>query len=262
MCLIVFAWGVHPDWPLLLAANRDEFHARPTAAAATLADQPDVFGGIDLRAGGSWLLASRRRRMAAITNVRVGLATEVRPRSRGMLVKAFVEGVMDGKSYAASIAANAREFGPFNMLLWDGASMQCVGNHPGFHGDAVAPGVHTLSNAYLDAGWPKARRLRSAMEHWLTTGAAGKRLFDPAPMFAALADTSPADDGQLPDTGIGLELERRLSSPFVRSDSYGTRCSTVVFAGASGIGMIERRFDADGMINGESRAGDVNPTPR
>lgn len=250
MCLIALAWRMHPRWPLLLAANRDEFHARPAAPAAVLADAPDVFGGIDLQAGGSWLLASTRNRLAAITNVRVGLAVERAPRSRGELVKAFACGSQSAAAYAAGLAAQAAAYGRFNLLLWDGQQMRGVGNHPAFHDVALAPGLHTLSNAHLDAGWPKALRLRAALAASLATAAE-----DPEPLFAALADSVPAADAQLPDTGVGLALERQLSSPFVRGDRYGTRCSTLVFAGADGVGMIERRFGIDGHCTGEARLG-------
>lgn len=254
MCLIAFAWSAHPRWPLVLMANRDEFHERPAAPAAFLADVPDVFGGIDLRAGGSWLLASRRRRLAAITNVRVGLNPETAPRSRGELVKAFAASDQDAAGFAASIAPHAHECGRFNLLLWDGAAMRCVGNHPQFHDEAIAPGVHALSNARLDTPWPKARRARGALEDWLgarRTGEDGD--VDIEPLLAALADTAPAPDAELPDTGVGLDLERRLSPPFVVGDTYGTRASTVVLADCAGIELTERRFGPNQSCIGEER---------
>ena len=147
MCLIAFAWRAHPRWPLVMIANRDEFHARPTAAADFLDDAPDVFGGIDLRAGGSWLLVSKRRRLAAVTNVRVGLAPEAAPRSRGELVKAFATADVSAAEFSAGIAPHAHAFDRFNLLLWDGESLHSVGNHPQFHSTRVAPGLHALSNA-------------------------------------------------------------------------------------------------------------------
>ena len=245
MCLIAFAWRAHPRWPLVLIANRDEFHARPTAPAGFLADAPDVFGGIDLRAGGSWLLVSKRRRLAAITNVRDGLAVEVAPRSSGELVKAFATSDADNADFIAGIAPTAHQYGRFNLLLWDGASMHCVGNHPRFHAEEVAPGLHALSNASLDADWPKARRAKQALADWLQRQLQnGSESLHPGtePLFAALADTTPAEDAELPDTGVGIERERRLSSPFVMGDAYGTRCSTLVLASSTGIEMSEHRL--------------------
>jgi uncharacterized protein with NRDE domain len=246
MCLIAFAWHAHPRWPLVMIANRDEFHARPTAAADFLADAPDVFGGIDLRAGGSWLLVSKRRRLAAITNVRVGLSPETAPRSRGELVKEFATSGTSASEFIASIAPHAPEYGRFNLLLWDDVTLHSVGNYPNFHAEEVAPGLHALSNANLDEDWPKARRAKHALSVWMSEQA------EPAdtsagtdPLFAALADIALAADAELPDTGVGLELERRLSPPFVMGDTYGTRCSTVVLAGCAGIEMSERRFGAN-----------------
>lgn len=259
MCLIAFALQAHPRWPLALIANRDEFHGRPSAPAGFLTDAPEVFGGIDRQAGGSWLLASTRRRLAAITNVRAGLNPEVAPRSRGELVKAFAASVMDAATFAATLAPVAHAYGRFNLLLWDGAAMRWVGNHPRFHDAPVAPGLHTLSNASLDTGWPKARRAGAALARWLATQPdapdESAAAVDVEPLLAALADTTPAPDAALPDTGVGLDLERRLSPPFVLGDTYGTRCSTVVLAGCAGIGMLERRFGADGSVTGEGRIG-------
>ena len=251
MCLIAFAWCTHPRWPLVLIANRDEFHARPSAAADFLTDAPDVFGGIDLRAGGSWLLVSKRRRLAAITNVRVGLSPEAAPRSRGELVKAFATSDASAAEFIASIEPHAHAYGRFNLLLWDGASLYCVGNHPRFHAEQVQPGLHALSNATLDADWPKARRAKHALSTWLSGQAESSDVrADTDPLFDALADTTPAADAELPDTGVGIELERRLSPPFVLGDTYGTRCSTLVLADCTGIQMTERRFGANQTFQG------------
>jgi uncharacterized protein with NRDE domain len=252
MCLIAFAWRTHPRWPLVLIANRDEFHARPAKAADFLADAPDVFGGIDLQAGGSWLLVSKRRRLAAITNVRAGLNPEAAPRSRGALVKVFATSDASTAEFIADIAPVAHEYGRFNLLLWDGESLHCVGNHPRFHSEEVAPGVHVLSNASLDTEWPKTRHAKRALTQWMSDASRSDDR-EPAiePLFAALADTTPAPDAELPDTGVGLEIERRLSPAFVLGDTYGTRSSTLVLADCAGIEMRERRFGANQTFQGE-----------
>jgi len=252
MCLIAFAWRTHPRWPLVLMANRDEFHGRPAAPAAFLADAPDVFGGIDLRAGGSWLLASRRRRLAAVTNVRVGLAAETAPRSRGDLVRDFAASRASAPEFLDRLASKAGEYGRFNLLLWDGASMHCASNHPTFGSVEIAPGLHALSNASLNTGWPKALRAKGALSAWLDAHAADPGAsHDTGPLFAALADTVPAPDAELPDTGVGLELERRLSPPFVLGETYGTRCSTLVLVESGRIVLAERRFGPDGVFIGD-----------
>jgi uncharacterized protein with NRDE domain len=252
MCLIAFAWRTHPRWPLVLIANRDEFHARPAKAADFLEDAPDVFGGIDLQAGGSWLLVSKRRRLAAITNMRAGLNPEIAPRSRGALVRAFAISDASAVEFIASIAPVAHEYGRFNLLLWDGESLHCVGNHPRFHTEEVAPGPHALSNASLDTEWPKTRHAKRALTQWMSeVSGADDREPSLEPLFAVLADTRRAPDEELPDTGVGIEIERRLSPAFVLGDTYGTRSSTIVLADCAGIEMRERRFGANQSFQGE-----------
>ena len=213
-----------------------------------------MFGGIDLGAGGSWLLVSKRRRLAAVTNVRVGIAPEAAPRSRGELVKAFATSNACNAEFVAGIAPHAHAYGRFNLLLWDGLSMRCVGNHPQFHAEDVVPGLHALSNAQLDTDWPKARRARKALSGWLwDQPEALDAAADIEPIFVALSDTATAPDAELPDTGVGLEIERRLSPPFVMGDTYGTRYTSVVLADCASLDMIERRFGANMSRDGERR---------
>jgi uncharacterized protein with NRDE domain len=176
------------------------------------------------------------------------LSPEAAPRSRGELVKAFAISDAGNAEFIAGIAPRAHEYGRFNLLLWDGESLHCVGNYPQFHVEEVVPGLHALSNASLDTDWPKARRAKRALSEWLPqqTDARG----DVEPLFAVLADTAPAPDDELPDTGVGIDIERRLSPPFVMGDTYGTRCSSVVLATCDGMEMIERRFGANQLAIG------------
>jgi len=253
MCLIAVAWRCHPRYPLALIANRDELHARPTAPAGPDPEWPQVYGGRDLQQGGSWLMVSRARRLAAVTNVRVGLAREPKPRSRGALVRGFAASELSADAWLEPMRADAADYGPFNLLLWEGASLAFANNHPAGTRRAVAPGVHAMSNGAFDAPWPKSTRATRALSEWLDSSAqAGADQADVATLLVALADTTPAPDAALPDTGVGLELERKLSPPFVRDGRYGTRCSTVVLVGAEGIRFVERRFGSDGMVTGDS----------
>lgn len=235
-----------------MIANRDEFHARESLPADFLPDAADVYGGMDVRAGGSWLLVSARRRLAAVTNVRVGAAPDVAPRSRGELVRRFATSNASAEEFIAGLESITHEYGRFNLLLWDGESLHCVGNHPQFHAEEVAPDAHALSNAELDAPWPKLAHASAALSLWLRVQPdAGDALRpDIEPLFTALADRTPAADAELPDTGVGLELERLLSPPFVAGETYGTRCSTLVLVGRDGIDVIERRFGANGAFDG------------
>jgi uncharacterized protein with NRDE domain len=258
MCLIAIAWGVHPRFPLALIANRDEAHARPTAAAGFDPGAPDVYGGRDLVQGGSWLQASTRGRLAAVTNVRAGIVAETAPRSRGALVRDFVRSEARAGPSLSSLAPVAAEFGRFNMLAWDGDALVFASNHPGFSSYPVAPGLHAMSNGAFDAPWPKSTRATRALGTWLqspgATMAGEPGMAELAPLLDALADTTVAPDDGLPDTGVGLELERALSPPFVRGAVYGTRCSSVVLVGADTIVFAERRFGPDATLLGESLA--------
>jgi uncharacterized protein with NRDE domain len=250
MCLIAIAWRADPRFELVLAANRDEFHARPAAPAAPADDDPRVVGGRDLAQGGGWLQVHAAERLAAVTNVRVGLAAESAPRSRGALVHGLVR---DPAATWRGLAAQADGFGRFNVLAWDGARLDYAGNHPNWHRAPVAPGLHALSNGALDAPWPKAARARDGLAAWLESTDARRAAPTFDALFAALADTRPAPDAELPDTGVGLDLERRLSPPFVRGEAYGTRCSTVVCVMPDAIVLHERRFGPDGAYAGQSR---------
>ncbi|MET4727391.1 uncharacterized protein with NRDE domain [Lysobacter enzymogenes] len=269
MCLIALAWQHHPRYRLALIANRDEAHARPTAPAGADPDDPQVFGGRDLSQGGSWLMASARGRLAAVTNVRDGRQLETAPRSRGALVREFVRGSMSAEQYLETLRAPAAQFGRFNLLLWDGAQLRFGSNHPpAGHGPfqtfAVAAGVHAMTNGAFDAAWPKSGLATRALSAWLDSPASRQpplRGDDGAPssadpglamLLAAMADTTIAPDEALPDTGVGLELERLLSPPFVLGDTYGTRCSTIVLIDADGIDFIERRYGPGGAHGGES----------
>lgn len=260
MCLIALAWRTHPRYELALIANRDEFHGRPAAPAAAHPLAGDVYGGRDLapglEPGGSWLLASSRGRLAAVTNVRVGRAGEAAPRSRGTLVRDFAVGAMAGDAFLASLEPAAGDYGRFNLLLWDGATLAFGSNHPRFIAHRVTPGVHAMSNGALDAAWPKSGHATRALASWLSGDAAGDGdgPASLAPLFDALADTAPAPDATLPDTGVGLELERALSPPFVLGEHYGTRCSTVVLVDAEAITVVERRFGPRAQALGESSA--------
>jgi uncharacterized protein with NRDE domain len=250
MCLIALALRVHPRYPLALIANRDEFHARPSAPAAIDPEYPDAYGGRDLVQGGSWLMVSSRGRLAAVTNVRVGLAPEAAPRSRGALVRGFVTGELSAAAYLEALAADAADYGRFNLLAWDGTALLHASNHPHYFTQAIAPGIHAMSNGAFDAAWPKSTHATGALAAWLAAP------IDDAPhvagLFAALADSTPAPDAALPDTGVGLELERALSPPFVHGETYGTRCSSVVLVTADAITFAERRFGPAAMPAGES----------
>lgn len=250
MCLIGFAWRRHPRFPLVLAANRDEFHARETAAAGFWPRHPQVLGGRDLKAGGTWMGITRTGRFAALSNYRGGSGATAAC-SRGALVRDFLLGTEPPAAYAASAAAAGASYGGFNLLAGDldKGTLHYVSNR-GAGPQPVAPGVHAVSNALLDTPWPKVGRLNAALEAGLgdDTEALCARL------FTVLLDTRAAADEDLPDTGIGRDRERFLSSPFIVGDRYGTRASTVLLVDAGGaVTFVEKSFGPNGHAMGEQR---------
>lgn len=243
MCLIAVALHAHPRYTFVLAANRDEFHARPSAAADFHEDAPDVFGGRDLQAGGSWLLATRGGRVLAVTNVRTGQPDSGR-RSRGELVHRGAR-VDPLPAELQRVHAEAAEYGRFNLLAFEQGRLWYAGNHPEARLLEVGAGVHTLSNAALDTPWPKTQRLQAALSAWIARGDDEVAL-----LFDALADSRTAADEELPNTGVPLEWERRLSAAFITGGDYGTRASSIVLVADDHVRFIERRYGRQGSALG------------
>jgi uncharacterized protein with NRDE domain len=255
MCLIAIAWRRHRRYPLVVIANRDESHARPSAAAGFDPEAPGIYGGRDLVQGGSWLQVSTRGRLAAVTNVRAGISPDEKPRSRGWLVRDFVRGEDGAAEFAAELEQTGAEYGRFNLLLWDGDTLAFASNHPRPMQLAVSPGLHAMSNGAFDATWPKSGHATRALDAWLGSAQGGPDDIDAAaldPLFNALADRTVAPDALLPETGVGLELERALSPPFVSGERYGTRCSSVVLIARDHFVFAERRFGPLAEPAGES----------
>lgn len=247
MCLVGFAWKTHPRWRLVMAGNRDEMHDRPTAALAPWADAP-VLAGRDLRSGGTWMGLGPCGRVAVVTNVRDGPPTPFDGPSRGALPADFLAGTITAAASAQAIASQADRYAPFNLVLADAHACVHVGNHPALGMRPIPPGVHALSNGPFDAPWPKVRRLQASLESWADRGSQALE-----PLWAALADEQIADVADLPQTGISVEMEQRLSASFVRGEGYGTRASTLVLIDRDNRGtIIERRFGPEGVFLGET----------
>lgn len=252
MCLIALAWRCHPRYDAVLVTNRDEFHPRPTAPAQAWGEPPRLLGGRDLEKGGSWLLGSEAARFVAVTNVRVGQAPDAASRSRGELVDGFARSSLSASDYLDRLAPDADDYGRFNLLLSAGGELFYASNHLRFRQQALAPGLHALSNGDLDAPWSKTERVRAALGHWLESPASRDEAPDLSLLWTALADSRRADDSDLPDTGIGIELERHLSSPFIVGENYGTRASSVLLVRAGHGRLLERRFGPNGVPTGSS----------
>ncbi|MFM2287393.1 MAG: hypothetical protein RL684_536 [Pseudomonadota bacterium] len=249
MCLIAIAWRVDARYPVVLAANRDEFHARPTAPMHWWQGEPPLLAGRDLQAGGTWLGALRGGRFAALTNYRDPALQRDDAPSRGLLVPALLrEPAPLAQALEAAVLA-ARGANPYNLLAGEGDSLLYYSSMTG-RSQSLGPGLHLLSNHLLGTPWPKLRRVQAGMP------AAVRALPAVQELKSLFTDATLAPDGQLPRTGVRLELERMLSAIHIRSPAYGTRCTTVGLCDAGGRWQWhEWRYGADGESAGQGEFG-------
>jgi uncharacterized protein with NRDE domain len=232
MCLILLAWQTHPQFPLVVAANRDEFYARPSAPAGPWPDHPEILGGRDLEAGGTWLGVGPGGRFAAVTNVREPGAPKGE-RSRGALTRDFLVGGAEPGPYAGAI--DGSRYSGFNLLVADQHELWYRSNRDGA-ARQLGPGLYGLSNHLLDTPWPKLVTAKTRLAEALGT------LPSFAAMFAILADRELVPDASLPASGVSLAWERLLSAIFVQSPTYGTRASTVLTVDGQGAAVLEERL--------------------
>ena len=235
MCLVAVAYQASSRYALILAANRDERHSRPSAAADWWTDRATVLGGRDLSAGGSWLAVSRAGRLAAVTNF-ADPAREPAARSRGRLVADFVAGQDSLVDFSRRLQLEQSSYAGFNLLLFDGTELKYLSNRA--EPRPLARGVHSVSNQHLDADWPKLGLAVACVEQVL-------ELEDPTEALLEFLSTRvPADD----------PAAHYRSSPFVAGDEYGTRASSVILIEHTGrVKFAERGFDAAGRATSTRR---------
>lgn len=250
MCLIIFAHQAESRYPLVLAANRDEFFARPTEQAGFWQVQPNqsnaqqILAGRDLLAGGTWLGITRSSRFAAVTNIRDPSQSEQKSRSRGELTREFLASTQSAQEYGESLVQHFSKFAGFNLLIGDGESLYYANNfeHVVWR---LEPGIYGLSNGLLNTPWPKVERGKERLKeilgsnHHITTDK----------LIELMADRKRASDDELPDTGVPAELEKTLSSAFILNKErlYGTRCSTAIVIDAEGETCFsEQNYDSFG----------------
>jgi uncharacterized protein with NRDE domain len=252
MCLLVLAWRTHPRLPLVVAANRDEFHAREAAPLGEWPDVPEMIGGRDLQAGGAWFAVDSRRRCGIVTNFReFGRRRRSAP-SRGGLIPAYLAGTQAPGDFLQSIETDAPGYAGFNLLLADRESLWYASNRADQFARELPPGIYGLSNEFLDTPWPKLVRVRTRFAQ-LVQAAGSDETALVARLFAMLDDRAMTPVGQLPPGDLSPEWARKLSAPFVLDTSFGTRCSTVLtISGDGALRIAERRFDADGKPSGET----------
>jgi len=240
MCVIFFAYRQHPEYPLVLLANRDEFYERPTAAAKIWEDAPEIFAGRDLVHGGTWLGITTAGRFAAVTNYRDPTAPTGKF-SRGDLVGDFLKTRVPVEEYLREIQRRAADFSGFNLLVGEfRPARQTLGYYSNRVAEIkiLAPGLYGLSNHLLDTPWRKVEKGKAGLAELLRKKKAEKQAF-----FEMLADKSLAEDADLPETGIGYEREKLLSAIFIETPIYGTRSSSVVLVNRDyEISLDERIF--------------------
>ncbi|HYW34131.1 MAG TPA: NRDE family protein, partial [Balneolaceae bacterium] len=222
MCLILFAFKQHPKFDLILAANRDELYKRPTHAAQFWDEDPDLLAGKDLSAGGTWMGINRRGQVAALTNYRDPSISKKNPPSRGNIVRRYLMDATDTMAFLKNLDREAHQYMGFNFLAGTTDKIYHYSNQEGTI-NPIKPGIHGISNHLLDTPWPKVERAKSQLntllrDDTLTTES----------LFNLLKDDQQAPDEQLPDTGIPRELEKKISPIFIKTEEYGTRCSTVL----------------------------------
>ncbi|MCP4767148.1 MAG: NRDE family protein [Gammaproteobacteria bacterium] len=235
MCLILFAWRKHADYPLIVIANRDEFYARPTRDAHWW-DDADILAGRDLEAGGTWLGLNRRGYFAAVTNVREPGGIKPGKKTRGDLTRDYLAGSDSAEAYLQRLSRHDQDYAGFNLLLGDSRGLWFYSNRE----QVIRPieaGVYGVSNGAFDEPWPKLSSGKDELEALLDGD------IDNAELMEILTDHRIAEDHQLPRTGVALDIERLLSSRFIRSPEYGTRaCSVVTINRDQHIRLLEQNY--------------------
>ena len=245
MCLIVFAIDSHKHYPFVLAANRDELYARSTRTMRPWPEAPQLFAGKDLKGGGTWLGITHDYRFAAVTSVREGIPNNARQNSRGELTRNFLLGVETAENYSRDAYKKGENYAGFNLLVGDKNGIFYCSNR-GEAPRALKRGIYGLSNSTLDVPWPKVAGSKEELQKLLQNEPSLDSL------MKILSDAQQSPDSVLPDTGVGLKLERMLSARFVASPTYGTRASTALLIGSDGdIQICEQNFGSNGIPIGE-----------
>lgn len=251
MCLLIFAHRASRKFPLLVAANRDEFHQRPTAASGFWPQHPTVLAGRDEQSGGTWMGVTRDRKFAAVTNFRDPATTDSAPRSRGELPLDYLLGSQSPESYLREVSLRAERYAGFNLLLGDGDALWyfCNQAQPGASAidppRALDPGIYGLSNAHLDTPWPKVQIGKRGMDKMISDSGP----VDHDSLLELVSNTELAEREALVALDMTTPMEQLLSAQFIRSQTYGTRSSTTLSLSSEGqTSWRELSFDSDGNL--------------
>ncbi|HIF48721.1 MAG TPA: NRDE family protein [Cytophagales bacterium] len=252
MCILFIARRKRADYPLIIAANRDEFYQRPTAPSAFWKHHPHMLAGQDLEASGTWMGVTRQGKIAALTNVRAPSEMKTDVNSRGELVANWLQqpladhqnnSLVAIDEYLQSLHLSRNQYNGYNLLFGDVAHL-CVYNNVNDTTHGVEQGVFGLSNADIVTPWPKVTQGVTALNQYVDAQAK----IDCEDLFALLKQDTKAQDQALPDTGIGYEWEKALSSIFIQTPKYGTRTSTLLLLDANNVlTWKERSFSDTGL---------------
>lgn len=238
MCLIFFSVRSHPAYKLVIAANRDEFYQRKTEAASFWKDHPTILGGRDLEANGTWMAINKEGKISMVTNYRDLSNINPKAPSRGQLVSDFLLNGSSAETYLTNVEKNGKAYNGFNLVVGSSDKLFYYSNYKNGI-EEIPTGLHGLSNHLLNTPWPKVLKGKEKMKSLLDS-----KDIEPSKLFDLLFDDKTAPDENLPDTGVGLERERMLSSMFIKSPNYGTRCSTVILIDhANDVYFSERVYD-------------------
>ncbi|WP_407312893.1 NRDE family protein [Desulfosporosinus sp. SB140] len=238
MCLLFFAYDVHPRYRLVLAANRDEFYHRPTESAHFWESHPEILAGRDLEMMGTWMGITKSGRLAALTNFRDPSSQIENPKSRGYLVRDFLESEESPIQYLTKVENTQALYNPFNILVGDLSSFMYFNNQSSKIRE-LKPGFYGLSNHFLDTPWPKVRKSKQSLIDYFEANQEG--FIDPQTLFEILADSEQAQDDELPSTGISRTREKMLSPIFIQGTDYGTRSSTVLYLDRENTVLFQER---------------------
>mgnify|MGYP006276319001 CR=1 FL=1 len=245
MCLIAFALNQHEEYPFILAANRDEFYQRKTAPLHWWEDHANILAGRDLEAMGTWMGMSKEGRFAAVTNYRDLSNIDPSRKSRGDLTKNFLLDQSQGKTYLEALYEESDNYNGFNLLVGDVKNLYHYSNYEKKI-NAIPDGIHGLSNSLLNTPWPKVQWLKDQLKNSL------EGPLYPEDLMKLLHNESLAPDDQLPDTGVGYEMEKKLSAACIRMEGYGTCCSTIILADKKGeVTYYEKTYPVGGRKESE-----------
>ena len=249
MCLVNFHFQDHPVYKLIVVANRDEFYERPTATADFWEDHPTILAGRDLLQMGTWLGVTKGGRFAALTNYRDPRLMETGRFSRGDIVRDFLANGDNPVDFIQKLAGNKESYGGYNIVIGDGNQLFHYNNILD-ETNEIFSGTHSLSNHTLNTPWPKVEKGKKRLRDYACS-TLGELQLDS--LFNIISDQSKANDEELPNTGVGLEMERLLSPMFIKIPSYGTRSSTVLLIDQEdNITFVERTF-LEGEFHSENQ---------